>query len=175
MKSTFEEKSTMKIRLLPATAAALVILLTTLAFAASDGSKAFDQLKSLAGSWSAKTPDGHTVEVSNRLTSGGSVLMSEIMGHEDMITMFHMDGGRLLMTHYCAAGNQPRMVGSLSPDGKTITFNFLDATNLLPSQGGHMERVVFTLIDANHHTEEWQFVGNDGQKQREMFDLQRAN
>jgi hypothetical protein len=164
----------MKMRLFCFAAATLVLLLSTLAFAVSDGSKAFDQLKSLAGSWSAKTPDGHTIEVSNRLTSGGSVLMSEITGHEAMITMFHLDGGRLLMTHYCAAGNQPRMVGTLSPDGKTITFNFLDATNLLPSQGGHMERVVFTLIDTNHHTEEWQFVGNDGQKQREMLDLQRA-
>ena len=165
----------MKMKLLSVATAALVLQLTPLAFAASDGSQAFDQLKSLAGSWSGKIPDGHTVEVSNRLTSGGSVLMSEIMGHEDMITMFHMDGDRLLMTHYCAAGNQPRMVGTLSPDGKTITFTFLDATNLLPSQGGHMERVVFTLIDANHHTEEWQFVGNDGQKHREMFDLQRQN
>jgi len=163
----------MKLKLFSLVAAALVLLLTTLASAASDGAQAFDQIKSLAGSWSAKTPDGHTVEVSNRLTSGGSVLMSEIMGHEAMISMFHMDGGRLLMTHYCAAGNQPRMVGTLSPDGKTITFSFLDATNLLPSQGGHMERVVFTLVDANHHTEEWQFVGNDGQKQRERFDLQR--
>ncbi len=42
--------------------------------------------------------------------------MSEIHGHdpknngpENMITMFHMDGDRLLMTHYCGAGNQPRM------------------------------------------------------------------
>ena len=163
----------MKKKLLLVATAALVMVLTTLAVAASDGSKAFDQLKSLEGSWSAKTPDGHTVEVSNRLTSGGSVFMSEITGHEAMITMFHMDGGRLLMTHYCAAGNQPRMVGTLSADGKTITFNFLDATNLLPSQGGHMERVVFTFIDPNHHTEQWQFVGTNGQKEQEMFDLER--
>jgi hypothetical protein len=171
MTSGLKEKSTMKMKMLPARSAVLVLLLTTLA--AADGSKAFDKLKSLEGSWSGKTADGHTVQVSNRVTSGGSVLMSEITGHEDMITMFHMDGGRLLMTHYCAAGNQPRMVASLSPDGKTITFDFLDATNLLPSQGGHMERVVFTLIDQDHHTEDWQFAGNDGQKQHEKFDLER--
>jgi len=163
----------MKMKMLPARSAALVLLLTTLALAAPDGSKAFDKLRSLEGSWSGKTPDGHTVQISNRVTSGGSVLMSEITGHEDMITMFYMDGGRLLLTHYCAAGNQPRMVASMSPDGKTITFDFLDATNLLPSQGGHMERVVFTLIDQDHHTEDWQFAGNDGQKQHERFDLQR--
>jgi hypothetical protein len=163
----------MKVKLLPVVSTAMVVLLSTFAPAASDGAKAFDKLKSLEGSWSGKTPDGHTVQVSNRVTSGGSVMMSEITGQEDMITMFHLDGGRLLLTHYCAAGNQPRMVASLSPDGKTITFDFLDATNLLSSQGGHMERVVFVLIDADHHSEDWQFAQDGGQKLHEKFDLER--
>ena len=163
----------MKAKLLPVISTAVVVLLSTFAPAASDGSKAFDKLKSLEGSWSGKTPDGHAVEVSNRVTSGGSAMMSEITGQEDMISMFHLDGGRLLLTHYCAAGNQPRMVASLSPDGKTITFDFLDATNLLPSQGGHMERVVFILIDADHHSEDWQFAQDGGQKLHEKFDLER--
>jgi hypothetical protein len=91
-----------------------------------------------------------------------------------MITMFHLDGDRLLMTHYCGAGNQPRMVGTVSPDGKTITFNFLDATNVLGSQPGHMERMVLTILDANHHTEEWSFLAQDGKlHQHEAFELQR--
>jgi hypothetical protein len=153
--------------------ASSVVLLTTVALAASEGSIAFEKIKLLAGTWSGKAPDGQAVQVANRVTAGGSALMSEITGHENMITVFHMDGDRLLMTHYCAAGNQPRMVASLSPDGKTITFEFLDATNLLPSQAGHMERVVFTLIDADHHTEEWQFAEKNGQKQRERLDLER--
>jgi len=163
----------MKPKLLSVVSTALVMLLAMLSSAASDGSQAFEKMKSLEGSWSGKTADGRAVQVSNRVTSGGSVVMSEITGHEDMITMFHLDGGRLLMTHYCAAGNQPRMVASLSSDGKTITFDFLDATNLLPSQGGHMERVVFTLIDADHHSEDWQFAQDGGQKLYEKFDLER--
>ena len=80
--------------------------------------------------------------------------MSEI-NHESMISIIHLDGDRLLMTHYCAAGNQPRMKATTSADGKTITFNFLDATNVLPSQPGVMQRVVITLVDADHHTEAW--------------------
>jgi hypothetical protein len=163
----------MKPKLLSVVSTALVMLLAMLSSAASDGSQAFEKMKSLEGSWSGKTADGRAVQVSNRVTSGGSVVMSEITGHEDMITMFHLDGGRLLMTHYCAAGNQPRMVASLSSDGKTITFDFLDATNLLPSQGGHMERVVFTLIDADHHSEDWQFAQSGGQKLHEKFNLER--
>jgi len=151
----------------------LVALIATATRAEPNSTAAFDQLKSLQGSWAGKTSDGRPVQISNRVVSSGSALMSEITGQENMITMFHMDGNRLIMTHYCASGNQPRMVGSVSPDGKTITFNFLDATNLLSTQHGHMQQVVFTLVDSDHHTEQWQFATQDGKKMSEVFDLQR--
>ena len=68
--------------------------------------------------------------------------MSEIDApNETMVSMIHLDGpNRLLMTHYCGAGNQPRMQASVSPDGKTITFNYVDATNLSAPDAGHMQR-----------------------------------
>jgi hypothetical protein len=65
--------------------------------------------------------------------------------------MFYMDGDRLLLTHYCDAGNRPRMVGKISPDGKTVEFDFLDVSG--STQRGMMNRMVFTMIDANHHSE----------------------
>jgi len=153
--------------------AVFVVLAVTTAFAQSDAQKSFDQLKTLVGTWEGQAPDGKTVQVTFRETSGGSALLSEITGHEDMITMFHMDGGRLMMTHYCGAGNQPRMVGSMSPDGKAFSFNFLDATNVLPSQPGHMEHLTIALLDPSHHTEEWSFLAQDGKQMRELFDLHR--
>ncbi len=154
----------------------LMIVSTTVAFAQSDAQKSFDQLKSLAGSWEGKNSMGEPVQVSYRMTSGGSALMSEIMGHgEDMISMFHFDGAnRLLLTHYCAVGNQPRMLASASADGKTITFSFLDATNLGNPQSGHMDHVVIAMLDPNHHTEEWTFSGS-GKEIKEFFDLKRKN
>jgi len=153
----------------------LIALIATTAMA-SDSQKSFDTLKTLSGSWAGKGSQGQPVQVSYRVTAGGSALMSEITGeHEDMVTMFHPDGSRLLMTHYCGAGNQPRMVGTASPDGKTIKFNFLDATNLVAAQPGHMGRLVVTLVDANHHTEAWEFTNKDGSKMHEVLDLQRKN
>ena len=98
--------------------------------------------------------------------------MSEIKGKENMITMFHLDGERLLMTHYCGAGNQPRMVASASPDGKTFTFSFLDATNLATPDAPHMNHLVISMPDANHHTEEWVF-SDHGKEMKEVFDLRR--
>jgi hypothetical protein len=158
------------------TAISLALLLTaTAALAQTTAQKSFDQLKSLTGSWEGKASDNKTVEVSFRDTAGGSALMSEIHGHgpENMVSMFHLDGpNRLLLTHYCGAGNQPRMTASTSPDGKTITFDFLDATNLESPEAGHMQRVVIAMLDANHHTETWTFADH-GQQMKEVFDLQR--
>lgn len=153
------------------------VIIATTAFAESTTQAAFDKLKSLEGSWAGKTSDGREVQVDFRVVSGGSAVMSEIHGEAEanMITMFHPDGDRLLMTHYCGAGNQPRMVGTLSPDGKTISFNFIDATNVLSSQPGHMQQLVLTVSDPNHQTERWNFLGQDGKMEHhQTFELQRV-
>jgi hypothetical protein len=153
----------------------LLLLTATAAFAQSAAQKTFDQLKSLNGSWDGKSSDGKPVQVTFRDTAGGSALMSEIHGMdaENMISMFHLDGpNRLMLTHYCGAGNQPRMTATTSSDGKTITFDFLDGTNLSAGPG-HMQRVVFTVVDANHHTEDWTFNAGPGKEMKQFFDLHR--
>ena len=156
--------------------ASCILLFTTAVFAQSDAQKSFDQLKSLNGSWEGKNSIGNPVQVSYRMTAGGSALMSEIVGHgETMISMINFDGpNRLLLTHYCTVGNQPRMQASASPDGKTITFNFFDATNLDNPQSGHMDHVVIALLGPDHHTEEWNFIDH-GKEIKEFFDLTRKN
>jgi hypothetical protein len=145
------------------------------ALAQTAAQKSFDQLKSLEGSWEGKNQQDMPVKVTFRDTAGGSAIMSEIQGHgpENMISMFNLDGpNRLMLTHYCGAGNQPRMVANASPDGKSITFDFLDATNLATPDAGHMQSVVFTIIDANHHTENWTF-GDHGKEMKQVFELAR--
>ena len=161
-------------------AISLVVLLSAVAAYAQAGSQqSFDSIKALAGSWEGKTQMGDAVDVSYRVTAGGSAVMSEIVSQmhgksDDMITMFNMDGNRLLLTHYCAAGNQPRMQASASPDGKTITFNFLDATNLKGPEAPHMRQVIFKFLGAAHHTEEWHFAVG-GKEMVETFDLRRKS
>jgi hypothetical protein len=155
--------------------AIFVLLAASAALAQSDAQKSFDQLKSLAGTWEGKNSLGEPLQVSFKITSGGSAVMSEIAGHgkDNMITMFNLDGpNRLILTHYCGAGNQPRMQATASPDGKTLTFHFLDATNLASPDAGHMHRVAITVLDANHHTEEWNFADH-GNEMKELFDLRR--
>jgi len=152
-----------------------VVLCVSLALAESDGKKTFDTLKALQGTWEGKNAQGQPLMVTFRETSGGSALLSEIhgMGPENMVSMIHMDGDRLLMTHYCGAGNQPRMKATLAPDGKSVAFDFMDATNLASPEAGHMRHVVFSMPDADHHTEEWTFLDH-GKEMKELFTLQRS-
>lgn len=156
-----------------------VVLALAAAGAQSSGQKSFDAMKSLSGEWQGKDSMGGPVQVSYKTTAGGSAIVAEIQSHmknksEDMISMIHMDGDRLLLTHYCSAGNQPRMQASISPDGKTITFDFVDATNLATPETGHMRRVIFTFTDATHHSEEWHFQ-LPGKEMVERFDLEKKS
>jgi hypothetical protein len=162
------------VRKIAIVAATMVIVLSaSLVMAQSGAHKSFDLLKGMEGNWAGKNNQGQPVEVTFRMTAGGSALMSEIHGHgpENMITMFHMDGGRLLMTHYCGAGNQPRMK-VISADAKSVSFEFFDGTNIGPGDG-HMQHVTFTELDADHHVEEWTFLDH-GKEMKEVFTLARA-
>lgn len=161
----------------PALSFLVVLFAATFALAQSSAEKSFDQMKSLAGSWEGKNSEGDALSISFRSTGGDSALMSVITSpkhHQgEMVSMIHMDGpSRLILTHYCSSDNQPRMAATTSADGKTITFDFFDGTNI--TDKGHMQRVVFTMVDANHHTEEWTFNAGPGKEMKEVFDLHRA-
>jgi hypothetical protein len=149
-----------------------LLLLAAAGVAQTDAKKSLDEVRALDGAWAGKASNGMPVKVDFRESAGGSAVMSEIEGHGNMVSMFHLDNDRLLMTHYCTTGNQPRMAASVSSDGKVLTFNFVDATNLATPDAGHMQQVVFTLVDANHHNEEWVFVDH-GKEKREVFTLAR--
>lgn len=141
-------------------------------WAANDAASAFATLKGLAGQWETKTPDGHPETVTWKAISDGSAMMEE-MSHESMVTMYHLDNNRLLLTHYCSAKNQPRMQAEISADGKTVTFNFLDSTNLASPADAHMRKMVLTVKDKDHFTEQWFFSKDGKDVMSETFQFSR--
>jgi hypothetical protein len=142
------------------------------ALAQADGAKAFAKMKLLAGSWVGKTSAGHPVSETFQAVSDGASLMSQLTMDEPMVSMFYMDRGQLMMTHFCPSKNQPRMRATVSPDGNTITFNFVDATNLATPETGHMHRAVYILMGKDQLAEEWTWRQN-GKDTKEQFELHR--
>jgi len=142
----------------------------------------FEKMKTLEGNWEGKVTVAEHPEMNNmgghisfRVTSMGNALVHEMYGEgrpDHPVTMIYLDSGRLLLTHYCDAGNRPRMAGKLSADGKTVEFDFLDVAG--GTEHGHMHHAVFTIVDANHHTEDWTYMEPGDKPMRGHMELTRA-
>jgi hypothetical protein len=167
-------------------AAFAVLLLAAVAYAQSavtasdvqksEVQKSFEALKSLAGSWEGPITVNplmpgmneqpiKPMRVTMRVTSRGNAIVHEFQEantpldpsrYDHPVTMLYVDAGQLNLVHYCDAGNRPHMTGKVSPDGKTVEFDFADLSG--GNQHGHMHHAVFTFIDADHHTEEWTYM-----------------
>jgi hypothetical protein len=160
-------------RTLRTAAIGLLLFAGTTALAQSDAQKALGKFKSLVGTWQGKTVKGQAVEDTYNLTAGGTAVMgNDKMGSEEMLSLFYVDGNRLLMTHFCPSGNQPRMQATISPDLKTISFDFLDATNLPSPQAGHMHHAVYIFTDSDHYSQEWTWM-EDGKGTTYRSEMQR--
>lgn len=133
--------------------------------AASSGTAAFEQLKSLAGHWESQPAGEAKATLDLELTAGGTAVIEKAHVMEsgktvEMITLYYLDGGELKLTHYCMTGNQPTMHGVYAPDTKTLTFEFEGATNLKSPNDGHMHHAVYTFLDSDHFKTTWTFQKN---------------
>lgn len=156
----------------------LIVAVAATASAPATRTDDFDRLKSLSGEWEGMNKNGEPVHVVYSLTSAGSVVMEQIEPGSDhaMVTMYHKDGDRLMMTHYCAAGNQPRMRTAKSQgDGRSLTFSYLDATNLAKSSDPHMVKLVFDFTDQDHLVATWTYQGEGGKDTIEVFRMTRKS
>ncbi|HEX8848620.1 MAG TPA: hypothetical protein VF761_03720 [Gemmatimonadaceae bacterium] len=152
----------------------------------AEAKQAFALIKSLAGRWQASfTLPGtqKTVDMQTwiRVTSSGNSVVHEMKGAGDAdetpkddhpVTMIYLEGADLVLTHYCDAGNRPRMVAHLSPDGKQVDFDFIDLSG--PTNRGHMQHARFTVVDSTHHIEEWTYLMPNGQARSFPLNLQRV-
>ena len=133
----------------------------------SNSALAFAQLASLVGQW--KGVQGNTeINLTYTLTANGSAVMEESQpaGEAAMITMFTVDGDRLIATHYCSMGNQPQMVTKpiTEPSAKNLTFSLSRVTGLKTPEDFHNTGLTITMEDAQHLTQVWtyEYKGKEG-------------
>jgi len=146
----------------------------------------FERIKKLDGAWRARSTKGWEENQRFHVIAKGTAVTSESVPGANptgtasaplapMLTVYHMDGDRLLLTHYCEAGNQPRMVAtSVEDDGRTVHFSFLDATNLASNSAGHMHSVVMTFSGDNHFSERWSWYQNGKEQWMESVQNERV-
>ncbi len=147
---------------------------------------AFERLKTLKGEWThagegcdptgEKEPGWDRVEY--KLTGAGSALM-EVSGpgtKMEMISVYHLDGDDLKMTHYCPAQNQPRLKldrGASKPE--RLVFAFDGGSNIDPAKDGYISGLVLDFRSDAVVKADWQFTQGGTQKQHTTFEMTRAS
>ena len=142
--------------------ACVFLLAPGLALFAGEKAGVMEKLTALEGDWMLLDEDGRETDVvgsSFRLTAGGSALVETMFpnsadGHE-MVNMYHADGDRILMTHYCAAGNQPRLVVEATDDENRLELRFESITNLASPAATYMSQAVYVFHGDDRLTTRW--------------------
>ncbi len=109
---------------------------------------AFAQLKGLAGTWQDQGEGGGGVH-EFRVSAVGSVVMETMFPETDqeMINMYHLDGEELVVTHYCAAGNQPQMkLDRAASSADHLVFAYTGGMNHDPAIDMHIHSAELTLM-----------------------------
>jgi hypothetical protein len=143
------------VRLLLSASVWMVLLAAPLPAAAQpiDSKAAFNRLKTLIGTWDA-TEQGNPAfaeEVVYSMTGRGTVIIEDmeapksVMGH--MLTAYHLNVDQLVLTHFCGAGNQPRMrITGVSDGGRRLAFEIYDITNLTDRAAYHSTAVEVVFL-----------------------------
>jgi len=149
--------------------------LTAPAMSDSKAAPAFEKLKSLIGEWHGTDSKGATLKVTYLLISNGTSIIETLLPEKEpsMVTIYHLDGDNLMMTHYCSINNQPRMrAAAAMGDIKKLEFTFFDATNISSPADAYMSSVMFTFQDKDRISQEWTMTHGD-QKMPVVFNLER--
>jgi len=163
-------------------AVAMVVLLIGVAFvvqgaADKSANPGLDKLKSLAGKWEGKNPEGKPARVSYKVVSSGTAVLETLNPPEEseMVTLYTADGDRVALTHYCPTDNQPRMrSAAVTAPVKELAFTFTGATNLASPDAGHMHKLVLNFDDASHFSQHWTWR-EKGVEKTEVFRFTRKN
>jgi len=129
---------------------------------APDGRTAFEQLKGLAGKWSGPigAANGPRGTVTYEVISGGSVVMEVLFPGEphEMRSMYHLDKGDLIMTHYCSGGTQPHMRLSKTASTPTkLVFDYDGGTNFDPAKDSFIHDGEIRFLPDGRMEASWTF------------------
>lgn len=142
---------------------------------------AFARIKTLAGEWQSVGSKGERSRITFQVISGGSAVMerfsSDMLPRNagDMITIYYIDRGQLVLTHYCIAHNQPHLRATRydAADGE-LDFDFIDGGNISNGTEGHMHSLKLHFIDDNHYSGQWEFMQDKSPKFNEISEFTRV-
>ena len=109
----------------------------------------FERMAALEGEWTGEGPADAPgpMTVTYELTGGGSALVETLFANSpgEMVTIYTIEEGALMLTHYCALGNQPRMRAD-PLQGDVLVFRFAGGANIDPARDDHMHDARYEFV-----------------------------
>ena len=143
------------------------------------GSKEFEHMKALVGTWEGRATDMGNAEqkvtLQYRMTGGGSAIVETLFPGtpNEMVSVYHDDNGKLTMTHYCMLRNQPRMALTAASE-KELMLEFISGSNIDPMKDPHMHALTITFDDSHHITQKWVLFEAGKEKSASTFKFTRV-
>jgi hypothetical protein len=153
--------------------ALLAVAILAPSLSASSGNfatDAFRKLQSLEGNWEGSTPQGEPVKsYISPIASNSAVMESVTVGRDEMVSLYSVDANSILLVHYSASNDQPRMRAvPASSSIQELVFSFENN----PS-ASHEGKLVIEFQDSDHITERWT-SRHDGKDTYMVFHLERV-
>ena len=141
------------------TALCMTVAALSMGQAKSPAAEGFAKLKTLQGEW--VDPDGifgekGKVAVTYRVTGAGNTVVETfpVGTANEMVTVYHLEGDKVVLTHYCTSNTQPKMV-SAGLQGNTLAFEFAGGANINPATTSHMHSASFEFVSADEIKSTW--------------------
>jgi len=142
-----------------------------------EGGAAIERMKSLLGTWKGKDQHGNRVDVTYAMVADSTAMMESLdVGgtKESMVTVYTLDGGNTVLTHYCSMGNQPRMrLDASESSDDALVFRYVDATNVKSERDPRMHDLTLRFRDRNHFSQEW-FLRIEGKSTSAVYEFDRV-
>jgi len=134
----------------------------------------FEKLKKLAGEWFSPDEPGGPMCI-YKVTSAGTAVQETLFpgAPHEMVTMYYQEGPDLVLVHYCAMGNQPRMKAGPAAALDKLEFKFAGGSNIDPAKDAHMHDLTLTFLDADRLRAAWTFYRDGRPSEVKTFELQR--
>lgn len=150
--------------------------------AAAAAERTFEALKSLEGVWEGdvdRPGSGIPVRLEYEVAAEGQAVLERTilpdMGPKCiMFTVYYMEADALKLTHYCAAGNQPRMVLSAGSSNREAKFGFEGITGL-DTDEIHVRDGVIRFVGDDQIEAQWRNFGAEGHLHDNLLYLRRVS
>jgi hypothetical protein len=139
---------------------------------------ALNTMAKIAGTWKgAANINGNRVpfKAVYTVTAAGTAVTEVLtIGDQEMVSVYHKDGDKVAMTHYCSWGNKPHMELTQA-NARRVSFDMLTPRGIQSESEPHMRGVTLSLRQDGVLEQQWDISFAPEQRTLIVVELERQS